>query len=81
MLQAICFDALKNNYSTRAIITCGLYTFYPLFEVHLCTVTFLGLMYGQYLRAGYSSARMVSRSLSEFNCAKSKDDIDFKHFT
>ena len=32
-------------YRTRAIITHGLYTFYPLFEVHLCTVTF-GLMYG-----------------------------------
>ena len=31
-------------YRTRAIITRGLYTFYPLFEVHLCTVTF-GLMY------------------------------------
>ena len=32
-------------YRTRAIITRGLYTFYPLFEVHLCTVTF-GPMYG-----------------------------------
>ena len=32
-------------YCTRAIITHGLYTFYPLFEVHLCTVT-IGLMYG-----------------------------------
>jgi hypothetical protein len=32
-------------YRTRAIITRGLYTFYPLFEVHLCTVTF-GFMYG-----------------------------------
>jgi hypothetical protein len=32
-------------YRTRAIITRGLYTFYPLFEVHLCTVTF-ALMYG-----------------------------------
>ena len=31
-------------YRTRAIITRGLYNFYPLFEVHLCTVTF-GLMY------------------------------------
>ena len=28
------------NYRTRAIITRGLYTFYPLSEVHLCTVTF-----------------------------------------
>ena len=33
------------EYRTRAIITRGLYTFYPLFEVHVCTVTF-GLMYG-----------------------------------
>ena len=32
-------------YCTCAIITRGLCTFYPLFEVHLCTVTF-GLMYG-----------------------------------
>jgi hypothetical protein len=32
-------------YRTRAIITRGLYTYYPLFEVNLCTVTF-GLMYG-----------------------------------
>ena len=36
---------LKSIYRTRAIITRGLYIFYPLFEVHLCTVTF-GLMYG-----------------------------------
>ena len=39
------FFKKKNIYRTRAIITRGLYTFYPLFEVHLCTVTF-GLMYG-----------------------------------
>ena len=32
------------KYRTRGIISRGLYTFYPLFEVHLCTVTF-GLMY------------------------------------
>ena len=35
----------NGNYRTRAIMTHGLYTFSPLFEVHLCTVTF-GLMYG-----------------------------------
>ena len=34
-----------SEYRTHAIITRDLYTFYPLFEVHLCTVTF-GLMYG-----------------------------------
>ena len=32
-----------NIYRTRAIITHGLYTFDPLFEVHLCT---FGRMYG-----------------------------------
>ena len=35
----------KIIYHRRVIITCDLYTLYPLFEVHLCTVTF-GLMYG-----------------------------------
>ena len=35
----------KLVYRLRAIITRGLNTFYPLFEVHLCPVTF-GLMYG-----------------------------------
>jgi hypothetical protein len=39
------FKSNESTYRTRAIITRGLYTFYPLFEVHLCTVTF-GLMYG-----------------------------------
>ena len=43
------FAKYKNSnriiYRTRAIITRGLYTFYPHFEVHLCTVT-IGLMYG-----------------------------------
>ena len=33
------------TYLTRAITTCGFYTFYPLSEVHLCTVNF-GLIYG-----------------------------------
>ena len=36
---------IRIEYCTRAIITRSLYTFYPLFEVHLSTVTF-GLMYG-----------------------------------
>ena len=39
------YKKLGPEYRTRAIITHGLYTFYPLFESHLCTVT-LGLMYG-----------------------------------
>ena len=42
-------NVFESNYTSiyrmRAIITRGLYTFNPLFEVHLCTVTF-GLMYG-----------------------------------
>ena len=37
----------KTSYCTCAIITRGLYTFYPLFEVNLCTVIF-GLIYGWY---------------------------------
>ena len=37
--------AATSTYRTRAIITRGLYIFYQLFEVHLCTVTF-GLLYG-----------------------------------
>ena len=45
-------------YRTRAIITRGLYTFYPLFEVHLCTVTF-GLMYGYYSRAVSNQERVI----------------------
>ena len=44
------FVTTGTMYRTHAIITRGLYTFFPLFEVHLCTVTF-GLMYGQYSRA------------------------------
>ena len=46
-LKSLMIDtlALARRYRTRAIITRGLYTFYSLFEVHLCTVTF-GLMYG-----------------------------------
>ena len=43
-------------YRKRAIITRSLYTFYPLFEVHLCTVTF-GLMYGLSLRAACNQER------------------------
>ena len=38
-------DRTQMIYCTCAIITRGLYTFYPLFEVDLYTVTF-GIMYG-----------------------------------
>ena len=43
---------------TRAIITRCLYTFYPLFEVHLFTVTF-GLMYDKYSRAISNQERVI----------------------
>ena len=39
------FTSMNLVYCTRTILTRCLYTFYSLFEVHLCTVTF-GLMYG-----------------------------------
>ena len=39
------FTLIHILYHTCAIITHGLYTFHPLFEAHVCTVTF-GLMYG-----------------------------------
>ena len=34
------------------------YSFYPIFKDHLCTVKF-GLMYGLYSRAAYDGERMV----------------------
>ena len=46
------------KYPTRTIITRGLYTFCPPFELHLCTVTF-GLMYGQYSRAVSNQERVI----------------------
>ena len=46
------------TYRTRAIITHGLYTFYPHFEVRLCTVTF-GLKYGLYSRAVSNQERII----------------------
>jgi hypothetical protein len=46
------------RYHTHTIITRGLYTFYPLFEVHLCTVTF-GLMYGWYSRVVSNQERVI----------------------
>ena len=56
-LNFLCQQRLNRNnelylqeHRTCAIITRGLYTFYPLFEVHLCSMTF-GFMYGQYSRA------------------------------
>ena len=45
-------------YQKRPIISRDLYTFYPLFEVHLCTVTF-GLMYGLYSRAASNQEQLM----------------------
>ena len=39
----------KNTNRKHAIITRGSYTFYPLFEDHLCIVTF-GLIYDKFLK-------------------------------
>ena len=45
----------------RAIISRGLYTFYPISKDHLCTVTY-GLMYGLYSRAPSNQERpMMAR--------------------
>ena len=49
-------------YRTHANITRGLHTFYPLFEVHLCTVTF-GLKYCQYSRVSNQERVMVARTV------------------
>jgi hypothetical protein len=46
------------TYRTRAILTRALYTFYPLFEVRLCTVTF-DLMYGYYSRAVSNQEQVI----------------------
>ena len=56
-------------YRMRAITMIGLYTFYSLFEVHLCTVTF-GLMNGQYSIAVSNQQRViVARVLAKLrNC-------------
>ena len=51
----------KIKYRARAIISRGLYTFYPISKDHLCTVTF-GLMYGLYSRAASNQERpMMAR--------------------
>ena len=49
---------IGHMYRTCAIITCGLYTFYLLFEVQLCTVTYV-CMYGQYSRAVSNQERVI----------------------
>ena len=51
----ICY-ATQFDYHTRAIISRGLYTFYPISKEQLCTVTF-GLMYGLYSRAASNQER------------------------
>ena len=51
IMQLICIPYATN-------ITRGLYTFYPLFEIYLCTVTF-DLMYGQYSIAVSNQERVI----------------------
>ena len=51
-------NIVKSMYRTRAIITCSLYTFYPPFQVNLCTVVF-GLMYGKYSIAGSNQEQVI----------------------
>ena len=59
-LELNTFEGVFIKYRTRAIISRGLYTFYPISKDHLCTVTF-GLMYGLFSRAAYDGARTVNR--------------------
>jgi hypothetical protein len=47
---------LIQYHHTRAIISRGLYTFYPISKDHLCTVNF-GLMYGLYSRVASNQER------------------------
>ena len=64
----MCLNELKLGfiYCTHAIITYGQYTFYPLFEVHLCTVTF-GLMDGQYSRVVSNQEWVIVVRIRYFN--------------
>ena len=60
-------DLLLNLvYRRCTIITRGSYTFYPLFEVHLCTVTF-GLVYGYHSRAVSNQERVIVAPVQWFN--------------
>ena len=62
-------DINVSMYRMRAIIICGLYTFYPHFEVHLCTVTF-GLMYGLYSRAVSNQVQVIVARVQYMFCNK-----------
>ena len=69
-MQGLCPWLSSLIYHTRAIITRGLYTFYPLFEVYLCTVTF-GLIYGWYSRVVSNQERdIVARVRYLYYCQK-----------
>ena len=55
------FTYTISRYRMHAIISRGLYIFYPITKYHLCTVTF-GLMYGLYSRAASNQERpMMAR--------------------
>ena len=68
--------AYPNDYRTRAIITLGLYIFYPLFEVNLCTMTF-GL--GQYSRAVSNQERVVVVRVRQANMFNFSDLLTFTY--
>ena len=51
-------DPPRAIYHTRAIISRGLYIFYPISKDHLCTVIF-GLIYGLYSRAAFNQERLM----------------------
>ena len=56
------------QYRTRAIISRGLYIFYPISKGHLCTVTF-GLMYDLYSRAASNQERPMMARLRYVLCS------------
>ena len=60
-------------YHTLAIITRSMYTFYPLFEVHLCTATF-GLM-KPYSRAVFNQERVIVACAQYLDWTKNKERV------
>ena len=58
-IQGLHDPLCKRMYCTRAIKTRGLYAFNPLFEVHLCTVTFTLCMVSIQERVIVARARYV----------------------
>ena len=53
------FPRTYSEYRTRAIITCGLYTIFPLFEVKKHIFLKFWLMYGYYSRVVSNQERVI----------------------